>query len=477
MDIDGGFKKNAYLGKAYLIDSENQKVIVIGQGRFDTKDLILEAEFQDSTMGEHKRTMLVIETQDGYFSPAERFTYTSMFMGRTTYRRKMDTCFHWPANKEVGYFLGKFDELSIQIKAKHDNTVSKRKKSKDSKQETEELTITSVRKDIDSATHKSFTVRAGSGFGSGFSHDRVDDAAIVRQRMRFKITNTDGPLFDIDSFARTLQVFKVYWVSSHDLLDCEFTNIKLGNDISFVMQNNKLAAAAKNVEGYRAAISINTPLQLETFAKLLDFYFNKSNNKQLGSRSKIGLAMNRVVRYRFSEKPIGIEYRVIDLVFALQGFAESVAQNEISKQNKATKAETLKAIERVQATIKSIDSDIPDNVRKFYLKDNGTIYTAISRPTFARSIEVTASKLNVDLSSYKTMLGDIEMARQQVVHSENYDPLFLVDLLTQGTTKIEKSKDGTTVSMTLGIKKGSLDHLYDLNVTLIQKYLESYGSS
>jgi len=474
MDNSEGFKKSAYLGTAYLIDSNSKEVIGSGQARFDTVERRLESEFASNSMGEHKGTMIVIETKDGYFAPAVRFTYTSMFMGTSTRNDNMSMCLHWPLSKGPAFFLEKFDAISLQIKAKHGPISWTTTETKDKSEMTEDLTITSIRKELGTSTHKKFTVTANSGFGTSHSHDRIDDESIVRRRMRFKIIHGDGAIFDIDELFKALRAFKMYWIASHDLIDCEFTYVKLGDDTSLVLDSNKLSAAHSNVEGYRSAIDLETPLELDKLTKLLHFYFNPENKKALGSSSKIGLAMNRVSGHRYNKRSNLLDHEVLDLVFALQSIAESIAQKEISKQNKVSKYETLKGIDAVLGAIGSIESELPDSVKSFYKKDRSAIYAAISRPTFARSLDVTADKLGIDLTDYRTVIDAVEKARQQVVHSESYDASFLVDLLTQGTTTIEKSEDGKTISMAFGIRKGALDHLYDLLLILINKYLEAY---
>ncbi len=476
MDSDGKFKKSAYLGTAYLVDVARKEVVTTGQGRFDTTALNLETVFQHSAMGEYKNLMVIIETQDGYFSPLIRFSQTFMLMGQVTSAYDMRMCLHWPSSKNIDYFLDEFDSISIAIKAKHEPTSWSYNETADKNIASEEVTIKSVRKELDKTAYKNFTVTANSGFSVSHSHDRVDDESIIRKRIRFKLTSDTEYSFTYKDLLGTLRAFHMYWIVVHDLIDCEITSIKLGNDITLVLADAKLSVVARNVEGYHSAVSIDTPLGLSHLAKLVHFYINSDSIKTLGSSSKIGLALNRLIGRRFEPKHKRLDYEVADLVFALQSFCEAIAQKEISRQNRADKANTLADITRVLKVIESIETDLSPNVRDFYTKDAGDIYTAISRPTFKRSLTITAEKLDVDLKPYDKVLSDIERARQQVVHSENYDPVFLVDLLTHGTTKTEKSEDGKTISMAIGIRKGSLDHLYDLLVLLIRKYLESYAS-
>lgn len=475
MLLDGEFKKAAYLGTAHMVDTVSKEVIAVGQGRFDTKTLKLETVFQHSTLGEHENLMVVLETQDGYFSPLVRFSKTFTPLSRAASSYNMDSCLHWPPSKGVGFFLSEFDTASIQIKAKHEPTSLRHIESSDKAEVSEEVTFKAVQKELGSATYKNLAVSAQSGYSASFSHERVDDEVIMQRRLRYKFTAGQGGTFTYKDFFNVLQAFKVHWLISHDFVDCEVVSVSLGHELAFRLAEKKLPAATKNAAQYRAAISIDTPLKLENLVKLVHFYSNPDGKKELSSSSKVGLAFNRVASRRFELRHKRVDYEVIDLVFALQGFAEAIAEREIKLQNKVSKEKTLKGISKILDALEKIKADIPQNVLQFYQKDRQAIYAAISRPSFTRALVIASKKLEVDLAPYASVLDDIEKARQQVVHSEGYDSRFLVDLLTRGTATMKKSEDGKTVSLAIGVRRGSLDLLYDLLRLLFKQYVKKYS--
>lgn len=73
---------------------------------------------------------------------------------------------------------------------------------------------------------------------------------------------------------------------------------------------------------------------------------------------------------------------ITSLIFALQSFAEAVAEREIRRQNRSAKQQTLHDIQKVLAAIKSIEPELADDVRDFYLRPENDIYKLIARPTF-----------------------------------------------------------------------------------------------
>ena len=472
MDFDGKLKRSEYFGTSYLLSTEDRRVIATGQGSFDTATMLMKASFQTNSMGQYSKLMLILQTSDGYFSPLALFGTSFLPFGAHNMNHKMDTCLHWKNDETVEHILDEFNGIHIVIKAKHDRIETARVQSEDKKQTIESVIIKGVHKKLASSDYRAIKVAAHATYGTRFTHDSVDNDATMTKRLRFSVSQ-EGKRFTFRDLHITLRAFKSYWASNHDLVDCEVTRIML-DDIDLIISNNNLSAHAKNVAEYRAAISIYDDLKLENFAKLLHFYFNPDASKELSSSSKVGLAFGRLVGRRYGDRENLLDYEVIDLVFALQSIAESVAEKEVKKQNRIGKKDTLTGIDKVMDAIMSLEPDLPDNVRQFYMKDKDAIYAAIARPPFTRALEIAAKKLGVDLTNYKDVLDDIEKARRQVVHSEGYDSQFLINLLTKGTVKEEKSDDGKTISTAYGIKKGSLDHLYDLVHLMLEKYIEKY---
>lgn len=91
-----------------------------------------------------------------------------------------------------------------------------------------------------------------------------------------------------------------------------------------------------------------------------------------------------------------------------------------------------------------------------------------------QSVHVALEKLGIDEKEYSSVIKEINKARQQVVHSQDYNGQFLIDLLTQNKVTVDKNGNGEVVSMAFGIKTGGLDKLYDLITKMIRAYLDQY---
>lgn len=244
--------------------------------------------------------------------------------------------------------------------------------------------------------------------------------------MNFTVNRSDGQFTPID-IRTAWRAFKSYWLVCHDTTTCEVTKITLGPDIDVIFPDRKLKARTKSSDKYRPVISVKDELYVGIFAKMLHFYFNPSNSKQLSSTSKIGLALARMTGHRYDHLCKILDHRIIDVIISIQGFAESYAQKEIRKENKLRKSQTEKDIQLVVAAIKKVPH-MSEHVKEFYLKDVDTIREVIDRPSFKRAIEITADKLSVDLGPYSNALAVMEIARRQVVHSQDYDAQYLINL-------------------------------------------------
>ena len=76
------------------------------------------------------------------------------------------------------------------------------------------------------------------------------------------------------------------------------------------------------------------------------FFINPNRQKTLGSYSKIGLAFTRIIDYRFHTNSNVFHMNIANLIFALQSFAEGIAENELKKQHRKSKNEIIKSIEK-----------------------------------------------------------------------------------------------------------------------------------
>lgn len=266
--------------------------------------------------------------------------------------------------------------------------------------------------------------------------------------------------------------FQLYWISFFDSIDCTIDSIRLGDDVYLYLTNPHLYALSTSLPSYRSIPRIQSQMHADSLAKMAYFFLNPGHHKKLGSSSKIGLAFSRLIDYRFRNSSNAAHMNITSLIFALQSFAEAIAEREIRRQNRITKQQTLHDIQKVLAAIKSIEPELADNVRDFYLRPEKDIYELIARPTFMQSLQIALTKFNIDIADYQPMLKSIDSARRQIVHSEGYSVEFLLNLLTYTIVQMESDNK---LSRPGGIirKDSDVDKLYQLLRLMTMRYFDS----
>lgn len=471
MDRDKIFRQPLYLGKAYLINAIGGSVIASGQGQFDTVNRKLRTSFESVTLGRYEGVLIVLETPYGYFAPFSIFSQSIIPIFNQTNTYSMESFLHWPSTLSLDYLVQRFSALSITVAARHfaDNY-----QPASSANPVATITKRAVKRDIEKIAYDGFAIQARSTFHTLINHDSVENHARFSTFVAFDVTsNKDETRFSLTDVHKILSAFRVYWISSHDYVDCSIARISLG-DMQCFIRNASFGALARNTPQYKPALDLDDPLELGTLVKLVHFYVNPDRSKDAGSSSKIGLAFSRIAARRYKDRHRTVDYEVIDLIFSLQSMAESIAQNEVAAANKEVSTETKAGIEKVRKLVRSVQDELPKNVRDFYLQKADKTYGAITRPTFMRSVEITFKKLGISMAEYRPILKEADEARRQIVHSEKYDGQFILDLLTRGVAKYEKDKNGKVTSVALSIKTGALDKLYELLKKMIRAYLNQY---
>lgn len=163
---------------------------------------------------------------------------------------------------------------------------------------------------------------------------------------------------------------------------------------------------------------------------------------------------------------------IISLIFALQSFAEAVAEGEIRQINRKERQLKYESIAQVLEAIKNING-LHKDVQKFYLRSDREVYKLMTRPTFMKSLEIAFNKLNIDMTEHRPMLRAIDVARRQVVHSEGYDVDFLLSLLTDTVTQLDiGARNSNTVNIVH--KDSEIDKLYKLIRLMTHRYFENF---
>lgn len=462
------FKKDIHFGKCYLLDIDKRKIIAIGQGHFDSGKLKLYTHFNSTEAEQYDSVMVILKTDIGYIAPVKIYSHASIPMGGDTKTYSMKSFLSWSTAKSVDHILDECSACAINVKSGYNKALLTI-----AKDFTEaELVKHAENRDLGKVVFDRYTIEASSVFGTSSHRDDPEKHMNILPRIHFKISLTHGHFTPIDA-SKLLRAFQLYWITSHDHTDGKITSFFVG-DLQYFAEHTTLKALVDNVPEYKGYLAVDAPLELKYLAKSIHFHINPENKKGLSSASKIGLAFSRIIGRRFKDYHRIIDHEIIDLIFALQSMAEEIADKSISQSNKKTASQTKDGITKVLDSIKSIEKVLPTNVKEFYLQDPGKIYGLITRPTFMQSVKVTFDKLGIDFSKYESLIKEVDKARRQVVHSEKYDGEFLIDLLTHGTTEVERDDDGRVKSIAFGVKTGALDKLYDLVKKMARLYLDDY---
>ena len=471
-EVSYSFKRKIYVGVAYLIDINSETTIATGQGSFDTDALTLNVQFDSDNINSYDNLLTVLETTDGFFAPLMIRDFYSMGWGSQSSRHSMKRCMHWSLSKGITYILEEFDEIRIAIDALPEENLLTQQLDKNGKNGSIELKKSTKFSHLDTATFSRYNCEANSTYSWSSGNIRVRSAKPLGMDARIAviIKDTVGDSVTFQSLNQALLAFKAYWMLVHSAVDCEIVHFKLGADIDFIFNNSKLYAPHDDVPEFRSILSVDTEMKVEMLAKCMHFTINPDNDKQMSFTSKIGLSLSSLIRHSYDKRPELLEHEAVSLIIGFQGIAESIAQNKISQTNKTNKTKILGEIERVLQAVQSIDNELSDEVKNFYLKDKGTIYQALSRPTFKRSVEIALDELGIDKKNHEATIAVVNKARKQIVHFENYDHDSLMDLITTAKNEVKKDKDGNVIQMSLGVKVGELDKLYALMLDMMQRY-------
>lgn len=469
-EVSYKFKKTLYAGKIHLIDVNTKQAVVTGYGSFNTEKLHLLAQFDDNKVISHDSILTVLETTDGYFAPLALRGFHPMGWSTQSFTQSMGQCVHWPTSKGLMYVLEEFTAVHTVINARSEEEILKQKLSNDAEAV---LKKTARLSSLGSSTLSYYTVEAGTGYSSTAKHlnTRSGTHIDLSGTMSFKIGDTRGNTFNFLSLRPVLFAFKAYWLMVHSDTDCTIRHLR-ADSLDFIFTHNKLLAPRTNTPEYRAIITPDTDLHLEILLRCMYFTLNPDGKKRLSQSSKVGLAVSSLIQYAYEERPNLLDHEAISLIAGFQGILESVAQNRARSTHATTKVDTIGEIEKVLSVITSLGDELSDPVKDFYIKDASSIYSLLSRPSFKYSVEAALDELGIDQTKYEDTIAVIDKARQQIVHHQDYDADFLMNLITTGKTDIERDDDGKIVQMAFGVKTGELDNLYDLTLEMTRRYFD-----
>lgn len=466
--------KDSYIGEVFYLDSSTGKIVAQGHGHLDISKLKLKASMSAVKSGSFKSILVVMKTSDGYIAPFVSYKQTLLSGEVRDVSYNIRAYLYWSISRDITFILRAAAPLaSITIHAQHIpdsihsivNTAGTY----------ERLTKFALSKKLESATYKSVDVNNFAGYSIRRHSERArnkTDARLVTL-LKYQFECSDKPLTFVD-LGKILLAFKLYWICYFDHIDCQIDSIKLGDDIFLYLAKNHLYAMDSSASEYRAILQINRELHSKNLAKMTYYFLNPKRNKRLGTTSKLGLAFARITDYRFSENSEVFFMNVTSLIFALQSFAEAVAEREFKQINKHDKQANCESIQKVIAAIKAIETEITSDVRDFYLRSEVEIYALMTRPTFMKSLKIALDKLDIDMSNYKSLLKSINSARRQVVHSEGYDVEFLLSLLTGTVTQVSVGAKDTDSYHKIIRKNSEINELYKLLRLMIKRFFNIF---
>jgi len=326
---------------------------------------------------------------------------------------------------------------------------------------------------LDSSIHCGVRASIFAGYATKINSSQVRNEPPIQLESQLRYSFTCQKYsFSFNNLGNILLAFQLYWISFFDSTDCTIDSIRLGDNVYLYLANPHLYALSTSSPSYRSIPRIQSQMHADSLAKMAYFFLNPGHRKKLGSSSKIGLAFSRLIDYRFRNSSNAVHMNITSLIFALQSFAEAIAEREIRRQNRSVKQQTIHDIQKVLAAIKSIESELADDVRDFYLRPEKDIYELIARPTFMRSLQIALAKFDINIADYQPMLKSIDSARRQIVHSEGYSVEFLLNLLTYTIVQMEA---GNKLSRPGGIirKDSDVDKLYQLLRLMTVRYFDS----
>jgi hypothetical protein len=466
-------RNNLYTGEVFYLDAESKEIIASGYGQFDTITSELTASMTFLASGKFDKLLIIIKSRNDYIAPFVFYNKTLIRGAPENITYNIRAYLHWRSTEMDGLTipLRKYSNAQITILAQHmpDNLGFQSHAAGMSGQFIKRAVSTK----LDSSVHHGVRASIFAGYATKINSRQVRDEPPIQldSQLRYSFT-CQKYSFSFNNLGNILLAFQLYWISFFDSIDCTIDSIRLGDDVYLYLTNPHLYALSTSSPSYRSIPCIQSQMYADSLAKMAYFFLNPGHHKKLGSSSKIGLAFSRLIDYRFRTNSNAVHMNITSLIFALQSFAEAVAEREIRRQNRSTKQQTLHDTQKVLAAIKSIEPELADDVRDFYLRPEKDIYELIARPTFMQSLQIALAKFNIDIADYQPMLKSIDSARRQIVHSEGYSVEFLLNLLTYTIVQMESDNK---LSRPGGIirKDSDVDKLYQLLRLMTMRYFDS----
>ncbi len=435
-------KKKLYVGKLFIVDTRTGDVLIEGTGSFSIPDRRLSTRYTGGFDAvENKSWIPILETEDGYFSPAQQRTDTlvSFFIqGSNRDSYNMESYFNWPTSKGLQYLFDPMDFISIDIESNPQSSSLTLRKDNSAT-----LIVDAIGKELEREKSADFEVSAASIYSAS--------TLSITPAIRYKIQSTCEPLND---WLNIVNAFRLYWVLQNDYIGCKPANIYFNNDLQLVTNLLDINGYWDNTQPIQESIKPTDELNISLLIAGLVLFFNPDEQKKKQALYNfMAVRLNRGTK-NLIEDPL-------KLIFSLDGFTGAYLKTaKASSELKTKKKESIKSILKI---VEDNKNDLEESVYEFYAKKADQVYGLLSQKPFKDAVKDCFQNLNIEYSKHESTVNSLNKIRQTFVHGNDYDTQEIAkELFTHSTQDISKNDDGIITQISFGQKNGLVDESYKM---------------
>lgn len=462
-----GINQEIYVGEVAYLNTANGEIVAKGSGYINLANLEIVATLNILKGGDFKKILAVIKTQSCYIAPFVFYRKNLRKNEVQDIAYTFKAYLRWSIDDTIEKPLHCSSSIQIVTQAQHAPDINQ--VTIEAGGVSEKVTRHAYATKIATARLNDILLEVSAGYkvyrNAEYLHSTREPELKTYARYKFSAERKNLSIGDIGNI---LLAFRLHWLVYSRETCSQIESVQFGTDITLHLKDNTLCPVDKKL-GSQALLKLSQIKHNTELIKMAHFFINPNRIDSLGSSSKLGLSLARLVDYHFNSRSNLPHAGITGLIFALQGFAESIAEQEVRSKNRTKKQENLRHIETVLSTISSLKPRLSKEVYQFYMRDKDTIYKALARPTFMQSINICLAKLSINPKTYRSMLKSIEKARRQIVHSEGYDVEYIINLLVSTSYQSNISEtDNATRGAT-----SDVEQLYKLLREMALRYFES----
>ncbi len=449
--------KSLYVGKLHILNLKTKKVLCEGTGSFDVEKKRLELLVKNSDIHQNILWIPILETEDGYFAPAQVFSSDIVPIGFETSRRSsygMSSYFNWPLAQGLEHIATDFDSVTIDVASLPQGTLVFNKEDHSAK-----VTVEGSQRDIETAKSKSINTSASLLYSTkGLS---------LNPAIRFKVSNVNK--YESQEWLQVVHAFRLYWILQLDNINCRVINFYFGNELSLTTDLLEFSGYTDNTYAVQDAIHANEKLNVKLLASTLNFFSEAADGGK--DLRKIESSLYRFMKIRFGKGTKYVGDEALDIIFSLDGFATTITKGIVSSQLNASKAKD--SIKLILDYVADKKDELYKEVFDFYSQDVDKVYAMLSQKPFKESVRLCFEKLSIEHKLHNATINQLNTIRQTFVHGKGYNTQKMAkELYTHGTHDITNDKEGNTIQIVFGQKNGLVDDGYKMLRELYAAYFK-----